>query len=111
MFGHIKKVYIDRSGESGDIWLQASSGMYLLPFANVAPDYRDELVNFLETNNIDTERLLIPTDEHARGCVRKDETEDEVQLAQNASADKDLRYMQSDHVVLDEEDNRGNTEV
>ena len=52
MFGHIKKVYVDSSGESGDVWLQASSGMYLLPFENVAPDYKDELVNFLMTNGV-----------------------------------------------------------
>ena len=60
MFGHIKKVYVDSSGESGDVWLQASSGMYLLPFANVAPDYKDELVNFLMANGIKPEKLLLP---------------------------------------------------
>ena len=60
MFGHIKKVYIDSTGESGDIWLQASSGMYLLPFANVASDYKDELVNFLMANGIKSEMLLLP---------------------------------------------------
>ena len=58
MFGHIKKVYVDSRGEVGDIWLQASSGMYLLPFENVAPDYQDELVKFLKANSINTEKLL-----------------------------------------------------
>lgn len=60
MFGHIKKVYVDSSGESDDVWLQASSGMYLLPFANVAPNYKDELVNFLMANGVKSENFLLP---------------------------------------------------
>ena len=57
MFGHIKKVYVDRSGDCGDIWLHASSGMYFLPFENVAPDYEDELTNFLKTKGIKLETI------------------------------------------------------
>ena len=52
MFGHIKKVYIDKTGESSDIWLQASSGMYLLPFENVSPDYKNQLIKFLKENSV-----------------------------------------------------------
>ena len=61
MFGHVKKVYIDKSGESGDIWLQASSGMYLLPFENVSPDYKDELTKFLSESGINPERQVQPS--------------------------------------------------
>ena len=59
MFGHIKKVYVDSSGESGDIWLHASSGMYFLPFQNVAPDYESELVDFLKTKGIKFDKIDI----------------------------------------------------
>ena len=52
MFGHIKKVHIDKTGESSDIWLQASSGMYLLPFENVSPDYKNQLIKFLKENSV-----------------------------------------------------------
>ena len=58
MFGHIKKVYIDGSGQSSDIWLQASSGMYLLAFDDVSPDYKDVLIKFLNANNIHPESQL-----------------------------------------------------
>ena len=61
MFGHIKKVYVDKGGESGDIWLQASSGMYLLPFENVSPDYKDQLIKFLNENSIYPERQVQPS--------------------------------------------------
>ena len=60
MFGHIKKVYIDKSGESGDIWLQASSGMYLLPFENVSRDYKDKLIKFLNENGINPKGQVEP---------------------------------------------------
>ena len=59
MFGHIKKVYVDKDEDSGDIWLQASSGMYLLSFANVAPDYQDELVKFVKICGMNLEKLLL----------------------------------------------------
>ena len=52
LFGHIKKVYVNSSGKHGDIWLHASSGMYFLPFENVAPDYEGELTNFLKAKGI-----------------------------------------------------------
>ena len=58
MFGHIKKVYVDKNSESGDIWLQASSGMYLLPFENVSSDYKNELIKFLNANSINPEGQL-----------------------------------------------------
>lgn len=60
MFGHIKKVYVDKTGESSDIWLQASSGMYLLPFENVSPDYKDQLIKFLNENSIYPGRPIQP---------------------------------------------------
>lgn len=69
MFGHIKKVYVDSSGDSGDVWLEASSGMYLLPFSNVATQYKDDLISFLQANNIKTEHLLLPTTH----CIMKNE--------------------------------------
>ena len=28
LFGHVKKIYLDKSGRSRDIWIQASSGMW-----------------------------------------------------------------------------------
>lgn len=58
MFGHIKKVYVDKTGESGDIWLQASSGMYLLPFENVSPEYKEQLIKFLNENSVYPERQV-----------------------------------------------------
>ena len=61
MFGHIKKVYVDRSSESGDIWLQASSGMYLLPFENVSPDYKNELIKFMNANSINPDGQPLPS--------------------------------------------------
>ena len=61
MFGHVKKVYVDKTGECSDIWLQASSGMYLLPFENVSPDYKDQLIKFLNENNIYLERPIQPS--------------------------------------------------
>ena len=61
MFGHVKKVYVDKTGECSDTWLQASSGMYLLPFENVSPDYKDQLIKFLNENNIYSERPMQPS--------------------------------------------------
>ena len=54
MYGHIKKVYIDGSGQSSDIWVQASSGMYLLSIENVSTDYKAEVIKFFNANNICT---------------------------------------------------------
>ena len=34
MFGHVKKVFLDKSNGNGkDVWVQASSGMYAPPFS------------------------------------------------------------------------------
>ena len=87
MFGHIKKVYVDSSGESGDVWLQASSGMYLLPSTNVAPDYKDELVNFLTANGIKSDKLLphCSTEEHMRGSSKLIPCDVEINLEENYS--------------------------
>ena len=52
MFGHIKKVFVDRSGENKAILLQASSGMYLLPIENVLPDYQTPLLHFLQRSGV-----------------------------------------------------------
>ena len=30
MFGHVKKVFVNKGGKSGNVWLQASSGMWVL---------------------------------------------------------------------------------
>ena len=60
MFGHVKKVYVDKTGVSSDIWLQASSGMYLLPLENVSPDYKDQLIKFLNENHIYPEGPIQP---------------------------------------------------
>lgn len=54
---------MDRSGENRAILLQASSGMYLLPFENASPDYREKLLQFLQRSGVRVDlEALPPTD-------------------------------------------------
>lgn len=46
-FGRIKKIFLDGENDS-DIWLVASSGVFLLKVGNVAPEYRDIHYHFLK---------------------------------------------------------------
>ena len=54
----MKKVFVNKGGKSGNVWLQASSGMYLLSFHNVAPDYKPDLEAFLQKNGVSVEEGL-----------------------------------------------------
>ena len=47
-FGHIKKVFVDKETHESNVWLVASSGVYMLPYNNVAPEYRQVHINFLD---------------------------------------------------------------
>lgn len=40
VFGRIKKVFVDTSKLKSDVWLVASSGVYLLRYNNAAPEYK-----------------------------------------------------------------------
>ena len=44
MFGHVKKIFSHSDKENGNVWVQASSGMYLLPMSTVASDYVTNMV-------------------------------------------------------------------
>ncbi len=52
MFGHVKKIYSRSDKKSGNVWVQASSGMYLLPMSTVAPDYVPNVVELYKTLGI-----------------------------------------------------------
>ena len=45
MFGHIKKVFVSKW--SSDVWLVASSGVYLLRSVNAAQEYKEIHKKFL----------------------------------------------------------------
>lgn len=49
MFGHIKRVFVDADDIESDVWLVASSGVYLLKHEHVAPEYRQVHSKFLKT--------------------------------------------------------------
>jgi len=46
MFGHIKNIYLRKKKDSVNIWLRASTAMYLLPGLTVANDYLPKLIEF-----------------------------------------------------------------
>jgi hypothetical protein len=48
MFGHIKRIFVDVQDFESDVWLLASSGVYLLRLEHVAPEYRETHNNFLK---------------------------------------------------------------
>eukprot|EP00731_Ephydatia_muelleri_P016798 Em0009g1222a len=47
LFGHISKIYLDDTKKSCDLWVEASSGMYLLEYSNVDPEYKATLTRYL----------------------------------------------------------------
>ena len=49
-FGRIKKIFLDREKNS-NIWVVASSGVFLLKGENVAAEYRDIYNEFLKSIN------------------------------------------------------------
>lgn len=49
MFGHIKKIFVDTSDLESDVWLVASTGVYLLKPEHAAPEYRQTHMQFLKT--------------------------------------------------------------
>ena len=48
MFGRIKRAFVDTKNLKSDVWLVASSGVYLLKHENVAPEYREIHSKFLK---------------------------------------------------------------
>lgn len=48
MFGHIKKIFTSKDSTNTDVWLVASSGMYLLKQENVALEYKDVYNLFID---------------------------------------------------------------
>ena len=50
-FGRIKKIFVDKEKNS-NVWLVASSGVFLLAYDNVATEYRDIHYNFLGDPNV-----------------------------------------------------------
>ncbi len=51
VFGHVKKIFMKKDKLDSDIWLLASSGMYLLKHQNVAPEYEQVHEEFIERCN------------------------------------------------------------
>lgn len=39
-FGHVKAVFVKKEGGNSVVLLQASSGMYVLKFEHVAPEFK-----------------------------------------------------------------------
>lgn len=48
-FGRIKTIFVDVDNLESDVWLVASSGVYLLKHEHVATEYRDIHYAFLKT--------------------------------------------------------------
>lgn len=48
-FGHIKKIFVDREKVNNNVWLVASSGVYLLKYENTAPEYEIVHHRFLKS--------------------------------------------------------------
>ena len=48
-FGHVKRIFVDTADFESDVWLVASSGVYLLKYKHVAPEYRQTHTQFLKT--------------------------------------------------------------
>ena len=48
IFGRIKKIFVSKERLDRDIWILASSGMYLLKYENVAPEYEEVHNKFLK---------------------------------------------------------------
>ena len=51
MFGHVKKVHIHKAKDNANVWVQASSGMYLLPASTVSLDYIPTFVEFCKSHD------------------------------------------------------------
>lgn len=47
-FGRIKRIFIDAANFESDVWLVASSGVYLLKYQNVAPEYKETHCKYLK---------------------------------------------------------------
>lgn len=47
-FGRIKKAFVDRENLQSDVWIVASSGVYLLKRGNVASEFKQAHYKFLE---------------------------------------------------------------
>ena len=50
-FGHIKAVFVQKNGGNLPVLIQASSGMFLLKFENVSPEYKQTFRLFIERGN------------------------------------------------------------
>ncbi len=48
MFAHVKSVYTHKDDKNGNIWVKASSGMYLLPIATVSIEYVPDLIRLFK---------------------------------------------------------------